>query len=51
MDELYEEHGSYSQVIDKLKADESIDEFVCKVALQIAKARLWEGKEKLQAEK
>lgn len=51
MDELYEEHGSYSQVIDKLKADESIDESVCKVALQIANARPWEDKEKLQAEK
>lgn len=51
VDELYEEHGSYSQVIDKLKADESIDESVCKVELQIANARLWEDKEKLQAEK
>jgi WD40 repeat protein len=48
VDELYEEHGSYSQVIDKLKADETLKEPVRKVALQITNARLWEDKEKSQ---
>ncbi len=38
-------------MIDKLKADETLDESVRKVALQIANARLWEDAEKLQAEK
>jgi len=41
VDELYEEYGSY-QVIDKLKADETLDESVRKVALQIAYTRLRE---------
>jgi WD40 repeat protein/predicted Ser/Thr protein kinase len=41
VDELYEEHGSY-QVIEKLKADETLDESVRKVALQIANTRLLE---------
>ena len=47
VDELYEEHGSYSQVIDKLKADETLDESVRKVALQIANTGLWGYAEKL----
>jgi len=34
-------------VIDKLKADETLDESVRKVALQIANTRLWEDAEKL----
>lgn len=41
VDELYEEYGSH-QVIDKLKADETLDESVRKVALQIAYTRLRE---------
>ena len=41
VDELYEEHGS-DQVIDKLKADKTLDESVRKVALQLANTRLWE---------
>ncbi len=48
VDDLYEEYGLYSQVIDKLKAEKTLDESVCKVALQIANARLWEDKEKSQ---
>ena len=46
MDELYEEHGFHSKVIEKLKADETLDESVRKVSLQIANARLWEDTEK-----
>jgi hypothetical protein len=46
VDELYEEYGFYSQVIDKLKLDNTLDEAVRKVALQIANARLWEDAEK-----
>jgi len=47
VDKLYEEHGSYAQVIDKLKADETLDESVRKAALQIANTRLAEHAEKL----
>jgi tetratricopeptide (TPR) repeat protein len=47
VDKLYEEHGSYSQVIDKLKADRAIDEPIRKVALQIIDTRQWEYGEKL----
>jgi len=46
VDELHEEHGLYSKVIDKLKADETLYESVRKVALQIADAHLWEDGEK-----
>jgi len=46
VDELYEKHGLYQKVIDELKADETLDEAVQKVALQIANARLWEDAEK-----
>ena len=48
VDELYEEYGFYSEVIDKLKADKVLDEAVRKVALQIANSRLWEDAEKLK---
>ncbi len=48
VDKLHEEHGLYSKVIDKLKANETLDESACKVALQIANARLWEDAEKLK---
>ncbi len=48
MDKLHEEHGLYSKVIDKLKADEALEESVRKVALQIANARLWEDEEKTE---
>ena len=48
VDKLYEKHGLYSEVIDKMKTDETIDESVRKLALQIANARLWEDKEKSQ---
>jgi WD40 repeat protein/tRNA A-37 threonylcarbamoyl transferase component Bud32 len=50
VDKLYEEHSSYSQVIDKLKADETLDESIRKVALQIANTRHREYAEKLLME-
>jgi WD40 repeat protein/serine/threonine protein kinase/tetratricopeptide (TPR) repeat protein len=40
VDQLYEEHGLYQKVIDKLKAEETLDESVRKLALQIASTRL-----------
>ncbi|MFC1765757.1 hypothetical protein ACFL6U_27240 [Planctomycetota bacterium] len=43
--ELYKKHGFYGNVIDKLKADDTVEESVRKVALQIANARLWEDAE------
>ena len=46
---LYEEVGLYVKVIDTLKADETFEESVRKVALQIAQARLWEDEEKEEA--
>ncbi|MHC4560307.1 MAG: protein kinase domain-containing protein, partial [Planctomycetota bacterium] len=48
VDKLHEEHGSYSKVIDELKAHKTLDEPVRKVALQIANARLWEDAEKTE---
>ncbi len=48
VDELYKETGFYSEVIDKLNADKTLAEPVRKVALQIAKARLWEDARKLK---
>jgi WD40 repeat protein/serine/threonine protein kinase len=48
--ELYTKQGLYQKVIDVLKADETLDEAVRKVALQIANSRLWEDAEKLKEE-
>jgi len=48
VDELYKETSFYSEVIDKLNADKTLAEPVRKVALQIAKARLWEDARKLK---
>ena len=45
LDKLYEEHGLYSEVINKLKANQTLEESVRKIALQIANARLWEDEE------
>ena len=50
VDELFEKHGLYQKVIDELKADETLDEAMQKVALQIANSRLWEDAEKLKEE-
>jgi WD40 repeat protein/tetratricopeptide (TPR) repeat protein len=48
--QLYEKHGSYQEVIDRLKADKTLDEPVRVVALRIANARLWEDAKKLAQE-
>ena len=48
MTELREEHGTYHEVIETLKADNKLDESVRKVALQINNARLWEDEEKTE---
>ena len=50
VDELYKETGFHSEVIDRLKADKTLAEPVRKVALQFAKARLWEAAKKLGRE-
>jgi tetratricopeptide (TPR) repeat protein len=50
LDELYKETGSYSEVIDRLKADKALDESVREMALQIANARPWEDTKKLERE-
>ena len=42
VDELYEKDGLYCNVIDKLKADKTLDEPVSKVALKIAHSRRWQ---------
>jgi len=48
VDELHKEHGLYSNVIEKLKAHDTLEEPVRNVALQIANARLWEDAEKAE---
>ena len=48
VDKLHTELSLYSKVIDKLNADETLDQSICKVALQIANARLWEDEEKTE---
>ena len=48
MGELHKELSLYSKVIDKLEADETLEESIRKVALRIANARLWEDEEKTQ---
>ncbi|GAF93160.1 unnamed protein product, partial [marine sediment metagenome] len=48
VDELYEKHGFYNEVIDKLKADKMLDEPLREVALQIANCRLLEDAKKLE---
>jgi WD40 repeat protein/serine/threonine protein kinase/tetratricopeptide (TPR) repeat protein len=50
VDELYEQTGFYSEVIDKLKANKTLAESVRKVALQVANARLWQDAKKLHRE-
>jgi len=45
-EKLHKEHGLYSKVIEKLKVDDTLEEPVRKLALQIANARLWEDAEK-----
>jgi WD40 repeat protein/serine/threonine protein kinase len=47
VDELYQKHSYYYEVIDKLQADKTLDEPVRKLALQIANSRKCEDAEKL----
>jgi WD40 repeat protein len=47
---LYEEHGFYHKVIEKLATDNTLAEPVRRIALQIANARSWEDAEKLKKE-
>ena len=46
VDSLHKEHRLYSEVIEKLKSDDTLEGPVRKIALQIANARLWEDTEK-----
>jgi len=48
VDKLYEKYGLYSEVIENLKTDTTLDDSVRKLALQITNARLWEDKGKKQ---
>jgi WD40 repeat protein/serine/threonine protein kinase len=41
VDQLYEKHGLYHKVIDELNTDETLDEAVSKIALEIANSRRW----------
>ena len=48
VDTLHEKLGLYSEVIETLKNNDTLEESVCKLAVQIANARLWEDEEKKQ---
>ncbi len=48
VDELYKKLKLYSKVIEELESDQPLGESVCKLALQIANARLWEDEEKTE---
>ncbi|MBN2269054.1 MAG: protein kinase [Sedimentisphaerales bacterium] len=50
IDEMYQKHGYYYEVIDRLQTDKTLDEPVRKVALQIANSRKWEDADKLNGE-
>ena len=50
VDELYEKHNYYYDVIDKLNTDKTLDEPVRKLAIQIANSRKWEDADKLENE-
>jgi tetratricopeptide (TPR) repeat protein len=50
VDRLYRETGSYDKVIDRLKADKTLDESVRKMAVQAANNRLWEFANRLLRE-
>ena len=50
VDELHKRHGWYRDVIDQLQQDTTLGSAVCRLALQIAKSRKWEDREKLENE-
>ncbi len=50
VDELHKRHGWYREVIDRLQQDTTLGPAVRRLALQIAKSRKWEDREKLENE-
>jgi len=50
VDELYERHGWYREVIDQVQQDATLGPAVRRLALQIAQSRKWEDREKLENE-
>jgi WD40 repeat protein/serine/threonine protein kinase len=50
VDELYERYGWYREVINELEQGATLDPAVRRLALQIAKSRKWEDREKLENE-
>jgi tetratricopeptide (TPR) repeat protein len=50
VDELYERHGWYREVIDQVQQSATLGPAVRRLALQIAKSRKWEDREKLENE-
>jgi WD40 repeat protein/serine/threonine protein kinase len=50
VDELYERHGWYREVINQVQQSATLDPIVRTLALQIAKSRKWEDREKLENE-
>jgi len=48
VDELYQRHGWYREVIDQVQQSATLDPAVRTLALQIAKSRKWEDREKLE---
>ncbi len=47
VDDLYQQHESYYEVINRLNADNTLDDSLRKIALQIANSRKWEDADKL----
>jgi len=50
VDELYERHGWYRDVINQVQHSATLDPIVRTLALQITKSRKWEDREKLENE-
>jgi WD40 repeat protein/serine/threonine protein kinase len=50
VDELYERHGWYREVINQVEQGATLDPAVRRLALQIAKSRKWVDREKLENE-
>jgi WD40 repeat protein/tRNA A-37 threonylcarbamoyl transferase component Bud32 len=50
VDELYERHGWYREVIDQVQQSATLGPAVRRLALQIAQSRKWEDREKLENE-
>jgi Tol biopolymer transport system component len=50
VDELYEKHGWYREVMDQVQQSATLGPAVRRLALQIVKSRKWEDREKLENE-